>query len=55
MAGWAVMAAPLELLVRIVAPLSCVVGLRWQTVVATAVVGVAVLLVVGRPGARTSP
>jgi len=31
-----------------------VVGLRWQTVVATAVVGVAVLLVVGRPGPRAS-
>ena len=31
-----------------------VVGLRWQTVVATAVVGLAVALVVQRPGPRTS-
>ncbi|MBN0042508.1 DMT family transporter [Cellulosimicrobium cellulans] len=30
------------------------VGLRWQTVVATAVVGIAVLLVVQRPGARST-
>ena len=29
MAGWMVMAAPLELVVRVLAPLSCLVGLRW--------------------------
>lgn len=29
MTGWAVMAAPLELLVRVLAPLSGAMGLRW--------------------------
>jgi transporter family-2 protein len=43
-----------QMVMAVLLDLLGVVGLRWQTVVATAVVGLAVVLVVQRPGPRTS-